>query len=120
MHLEWAKGEAEPPFFSRRFRDYSAWIEDLEEFLSRNYHCERRQDEIVFTSRKIPRTEGSIRSIHNRPGKPGWILVFTMYTETPRGFLSGDRVVIWFDDARAEIHGLVDLIVPEEIVKLLM
>lgn len=93
-------------------------IEDLEEFLSRNYHCKTGQDEIVFTSRKIPLTAGSVRSVHNQ-GKPGWTLMFTVHIERPGGFLSRESVLEWFDDARAEIHGLFDLIVPEEIVQIL-
>ena len=91
--------------------------EDLEGLLSKNYHCETVQDEIVFTSTKIPDTEGSVRSTHPQPGKPGWTLVFTMHIKRTSGFPDGDSMMTWFDDARSEIHELFDLIVPEEIVK---
>ncbi len=94
-------------------------IEEIEQLLSRNFNCETRQDEIVFPSTKIPGTVGSVRSIRPKPGNPGWTLVFTMHTDEPAGFLSSESVVEWFDGARAEIHALFDLIVPEEIVQLL-
>ena len=94
-------------------------IEEIEQLLSRNFNCETRQDEIVFPSMKSPGTAGSVRSIHPIPEKQGWTLVFTMHTDGPMGFFSGDSVMAWFDNARAEIHGLFDLIVPEEIVQIL-
>ena len=94
-------------------------MNNIERLLSRNYHCETRQDEIVFTSTKIPDTKGSVRSTHPQPGKPGWTLVFTMHIERTSGFPDGDSMMTWFDDARAEIHGLFDLIVPGEIMQLL-
>jgi hypothetical protein len=37
----------------------------------------------------------------------------------PVSFVSGDSALNWFDDARAEIHRLFDLIAPEEIVQAL-
>jgi hypothetical protein len=93
--------------------------EDIEHLLSGRFNCsiDKKQDEIVLISTKIPDTAGSVRSIHHRPGKPGWTLIFTMSTEGPARFVSSDSVLNWFDDARAEIHGLFDLIVPEEIVR---
>jgi hypothetical protein len=93
--------------------------EDIEHLLSGRFDCsiDKTQTEIVLISTRIPDTEGSVCSVHPRPGTPGWTLIFTMTTEGPAGFVSGDRVVTWFDDARAEIHQLFDLIVPEEIVK---
>ena len=93
--------------------------EDLESLLSWNYTPEIIQEEIVFPSTKIPGSVGSVRSIRPKPGNPGWTLVFTMHTEEPAGFLSSESVVEWFDGARDEIHGLFDLIVPEEIVQIL-
>lgn len=95
--------------------------EAIGRLLSGRYPCyfDNNQDEIVLISTMIPDTAGSVCSIHNRPGKPGWTLVFTMRTERPAGFVSGDSILTWFDDARAVIHGLFDLIVPEEIVQAL-
>ena len=84
-----------------------------------NYSVDTLHNEIVLTSTSIPGTAGSVCSLQNRPGKPGWTLVFTLHTEGPARFVSGDSVLKWFDDARAEIHGLFDLIVPEEIVQTL-
>jgi uncharacterized protein (TIGR04255 family) len=94
-------------------------IEDIELLLSERYNCsiDTPQNEIVLIGTKIPDTAGSVCSIQNRPGKPGWTLIFTMRTERPAGFVSGDSVVNWFDDARAGIHDLFDLIVPDEIVQ---
>lgn len=92
---------------------------EIEQLFSGNYTCETAQDEIVFTSTTIHGTVGSVRSIHPKPGKPGWTLAFTMQTDRSDGFLASDDVIEWFDGARAEIHGLFDLIVPEEIVELL-
>ncbi len=93
--------------------------EDLESLLSWNYTREIIQEEIVFTSMKSPATAGSVRSIHPIPEKQGWTLVFTIHTKGPMGFFSGDSVMEWFDGARYEIHGVFDLIVPEEIVQIL-
>ena len=95
--------------------------EDIEHLFSGRFNCyfDNKQNEIVLISTKIPDTTGSVCSIHNRPGKPGWTLIFTMKTEGPARFVSGDSVLTWFDDARAGIHGLFDLIVPEEIVQAL-
>jgi len=95
--------------------------EALEHLLSGKFNCyvNTTQNEIVLISTTIPDTAGSVCSMHNRPGKPGWTLIFTMNTQGPVRFVSGDSVLKWFDDARAEIHGLFDLIVPEEIVQLL-
>ncbi len=92
---------------------------EIEHLVSRSFNCETTQDKILFTSMKIPGSEGSVRSIRPIPEKQGWTLVFTMHTEEPAGFLSSESIVEWFDGARAEIHGLFDLIVPEEIVQLL-
>jgi len=95
--------------------------EAIEQLLSGKYNCsiDTLRNEIVLISTSIPDTAGSVCSLQNRPGKSGWTLVFTMTTEGPARFVSGDSVVKWFDDARAEIHGLFDLIVPEEIVQVL-
>ena len=95
--------------------------DDIEHLLSGRFNCyfDNTQNEIVLISTKIPNTTGSVCSIHNRPGKPGWTLIFTMKTEGPARFVSGDSVLNWFDDARAGIHGLFDLTVPEEIVQAL-
>ncbi len=95
--------------------------EDIEQLLSGKYTCsmDTLRNEIVLTGTGIPGTAGSVCSLQNRPGKPGWTLVFTLHTAGPARFVSGDSVVKWFDDARAEIHGLFDLIVPEEIVQVL-
>lgn len=93
----------------------------IEHLLSGKFTCsiDTTQNEIVLISTNIPDTAGSVCSIHNRPGKPRWTLIFTLNTEGPARFVSGDSVLKWFDDARAEIHGLFDLIVPEEIVQVL-
>jgi uncharacterized protein (TIGR04255 family) len=93
--------------------------EEIAHLLSGRFECslDPLQNDIVLIGTKIPNTAGSVRSIYHRPGTPGWTLVFTMSTEGPAGFVSGDRVVNWFDDARAGIHDLFDLIVPEEIVQ---
>jgi uncharacterized protein (TIGR04255 family) len=95
--------------------------EALEQLLSVKFNCsiDTTQNEIVLISTSVPDTTGAVCSIHNRPGKPGWTLIFTMNTEGPARFVSGDSVVKWFDDARAQIHGLFDLIVPAEIVQVL-
>lgn len=95
--------------------------EDLEHLLSGQCTCsvDTARDEIVLFSMNIAGTAGSVRSIHDRLGTPGWTLIFTLHTERPTGFDSGDHVLRWFDDARAGIHGLFDLIVPEEIVQVL-
>ena len=95
--------------------------EDIELLLSRRFSCsfDRIQNTIMLTSTNIPDTTGSVCSLQNRPGKPGWTLIFTMKTEGPVRFVSGDAVLDWFDHARAGIHGLFDLIVPEDIVQAL-
>jgi uncharacterized protein (TIGR04255 family) len=95
--------------------------EDIAHLLSGSYHCsfDTPQNEIVLISTKIPDTAGSVCSIHPRSGKPGWTLIFSMKTEGSARFVSGDSVLNWFDDARAGIHELFDLIVPEEIVQAL-
>ena len=92
---------------------------EIEHVLSGRFDCifNIEQNEIVLAGTNIPNTSGSVRSIHPRPGKPGWTLIFTMKTERPTGFVSGDDVLNWFDDARAGIHELFDLVVPEEIVQ---
>jgi len=94
-------------------------IEDLEDLISRNYNCETRQHKIVLIRTNIPGTAGSISSLLNRPGRPGWTLVISMYTEGPARVTSCDDLLEWFDDARAEIHGLFDFVVPEEIVQVI-
>jgi uncharacterized protein (TIGR04255 family) len=96
-------------------------IQDIELLLSGRFDCslDPTKNEIVLIGTKIPNTAGSVCSIHHRPGTPGWTLIFTMSTAGPAGFVSGDSVVNWFDDARAGIHDLFDLIVPEEIVQAL-
>jgi uncharacterized protein (TIGR04255 family) len=93
--------------------------EEIEKLLSGKFdaYFDHKQNEIMLITTGIPDTAGSVRSIHTRPGKTGWSLIFTMKTEGPVSFVSGDSVLNWFDDARAEIHGLFDLIVPEEIVQ---
>jgi uncharacterized protein (TIGR04255 family) len=95
--------------------------EALGQLLSGKFNCsfDTAQNEILLISTTIPDTAGSVCSLQNRPGKPGWTLIFTIHTEGPARFVSGESVVKWFDDARAEIHGLFDLIVPEEIVQAL-
>lgn len=95
--------------------------EAIAQLLSRKFDCsvDALQNEIVLTSTSIPGTAGSVCSFQDSPGKPGWTLVFTLHTAEPARFVSDDSVVQWFDDARAEIHGLFDLIVPEEIVQAL-
>lgn len=89
--------------------------------LSGTFTCsvDTARDEIMLVSTNIPGTAGSVRSIPPGPGIPGWTLIFTLTTEGPARFDSWDSVLTWFDDARAEIHGLFDLIVPEEIVRVL-
>jgi hypothetical protein len=95
--------------------------EDVEHLLSRSSPCsfDHKKNKIVLTSAKIPNTAGSVCSLQNRPGKPGWTLIFTMKTVRSTRFVSGDAVLDWFDNARAGIHELFDLIVPEEIVQTL-
>lgn len=75
------------------------------------------RSEIVITGTGIPHTTGSVRSIANRPGKPGWTLVFCLHTRGPARFATGESVLQWFDDARGIIHGLFDLVVPGGIVQ---
>ncbi len=70
---------------------------------------------IIRTS--IFNTTGSVRSIFEDPVNPGWSLIFTMETDEPIRFYTREEVLKWFDDARAEIHHLFDLIVPEEIIQ---
>jgi uncharacterized protein (TIGR04255 family) len=95
--------------------------EDIGHLLSGRFdwYFDNEQNEIVLVGTKIPDTTGSVRSLRNRPGKPGWTLIFTMKTEGSARFVSGESVLNWFDEARAAIHGLFDLIVPEEIVQAL-
>jgi hypothetical protein len=94
--------------------------EYIAQLLSGRYDCTTKKNEIVLSSTRIPGTAGSVCSLWNRPGKPGWTLVFTLNTESPARFVSCGSLVQWFDDARAEIHGLFDLIVSEEVVQVLM
>ena len=95
--------------------------EDIEQRLSGIFdgYSNENQHELVLLNTKIPDTLGSVCSLYNRSGKPGWTLIFTVKTEGPVRFVSGDDVVNWFDDARAGIHRLFDLIVPAEIVQTL-
>jgi uncharacterized protein (TIGR04255 family) len=95
--------------------------EAIVHLLSGKFDCciDNEKKEIVNFSTNIPGTQGSVASIHNRPEKPGWTLIFTVKTKGQARFVSGDAVLKWFDDARAEIHGLFDLIVPDEIVQIL-
>ena len=92
---------------------------DIADLISGRFNCSfsNTRNEIVLISTKIPDTTGSVCSIHNRPGKPGWTLIFTLNTEGPTRFGSVCSVLNWFDDARAWIHEIFDLIVPEEIVQ---
>jgi uncharacterized protein (TIGR04255 family) len=94
----------------------TAYLADL---IYERFDCsyDNSQDDTVLISTKIPNLSGSVCSIHNRPGKPGWTLVFTMNTGGPVRFVAGDGVLIWFDSARAIVHDLFDLIVPAEIVQ---
>ncbi|NTV01065.1 MAG: hypothetical protein HGA55_08105, partial [Methanoregulaceae archaeon] len=93
--------------------------EDIERLLSRSFTCSVEQKQILLISTKIPGMTGSVCSLQNKPGKPGWTLIFTLKTEGPARFVSDEDVVNWFDTARAEIHELFDLIVVEEIVQAL-
>jgi hypothetical protein len=95
--------------------------EDIAHLISGRFNCsiDNSQDEIVLFSTKIPDTTGSVCSILHRPGKPGWTLIFTMNTEGPTRCVSVSRILNWFDDARAGIHEIFDLIVPDEIVQAL-
>jgi hypothetical protein len=95
--------------------------EEIAHLLSRSFTClfDKKQNKIVLITTKIPGTAGSVCSLQNRPGKSGWTLIFTMETKGPARFVSGETVLDWFDNARAGIHGLFDLIVPEEIVQAL-
>lgn len=92
---------------------------EIERLLSARFGCHSdvNRDEIILVSTDVPGTTGSVRSIRDRPGKPGWTLVFTMKTARPDGFVSRESVLDWFDDARAGIHELFDIIVPMEIVQ---
>jgi len=83
------------------------------------YSFDSTQNEIILIDTKIPDTIGSVQSIHDSPGKPGWTLIFTVNTERPVRFGSVSSILNWFDDARAGIHEIFDLIVPEEIVQAL-
>jgi uncharacterized protein (TIGR04255 family) len=93
--------------------------ETIEHLLSGRFNCsfDNTQNGIVLISTKFPDTAGSVSSIRHRPGKPGSTLIFTMNTQEPARFVSSDGVLNWFDDARAAIHEIFDLIVPEEIVQ---
>lgn len=96
-------------------------IDTIERLLSGTFTCsvDTGRDEILLVSTNIPGTAGSVRSMLRTSGTRGWILIFTLITDSPVRFNSCDSVLTWFDDARAEIHGLFDLIVPEEIVRIL-
>jgi hypothetical protein len=95
--------------------------EEIAHLISGRFSCSfgNTRNEIVIISTKILHTGGSVCSIHNRPGKPGWTVIFTMNTQGQVRFVSGYSVLNWFDDARAGIHEIFDLIVPEEIVEAL-
>lgn len=94
---------------------------EIGQALSGRYDCyfDNEQKIFVLTSTEILYTAGSVCSIYNRPGKSGWILVFTMKTDQPTRFVSDESVLNWFDDARTGIHELFDLIVPEKVVQIL-
>ena len=94
-------------------------IGTISDLIAGKFRCSinAAQNEIVFTGTGIPNTAGSVRSIANRPGKPGWTLVFCLHTRGPARFATTDGVLQWFDDARAVIHGLFDLVVPGDIVQ---
>ncbi len=94
---------------------------EIVNLLSGKFECSigSSPNEIVLVRTNIPDTTGSIWSIHHRPGKPGWTLIFTMNTGRSVRFASADSVLAWFAEARAGIHELFDLIVPEEIVRAL-
>ena len=77
----------------------------------------RERGDILVTRTSIPDTTGSVCSIRGDIQNPGWILIFTMQTEALTREPSREQVLNWFDDARAEIHVLFDLIVPEDIVQ---
>lgn len=96
-------------------------IEAISDLLSGKCRCsvDSAQNKIAFTSPDIPNIAGSVFSLVNRPGKSGWTLVFSLHTHGPAAFATGDSVLNWFDDARGLIHGLFDIIVPEEIVQVL-
>lgn len=94
-------------------------MKDIEQLLSGKYNCHTVQDEVMLFRTHIPGTAGSIRSHLNRPGKPVWTLVFSIQTEGPARFASCEDLLDWFDDARAGIHALFDIIVPEEIIQAL-
>ncbi len=96
-----------------------AGTEAIAHLLSGRFNCsfDNIQNEIMLTSTKFPDTAGSVSSIRNRPGKPGWTLIFTMNTQGPPVFDSSDDILNWFDNARSAIHEIFDLIVPEEIVE---
>jgi len=95
--------------------------EEIVHLISGRFHCsfENARNEILLIETTIPHTIGSVHSIHGSPGKPGWTLIFTMNTERPARFDTVSSVLNWFDDARAGIHEIFDLIVPEEIVQAL-
>jgi len=94
-------------------------IEDIEDLISRHYDYETSGHKIVLIPTNIPGTAGSVISLLNRPGRPGWTLIFSMYTAEPARFTSCDDLLDWFDNARAGIHTLFDIIVPEEFVQAL-
>jgi len=94
-------------------------MKEIEQLLSVKFNCHTIRDEVVLSGTHIPGTAGSVRSLLNRAGKPGWTLVFSIQTEGAARFASCDDLLDWFDDARAGIHGLFDLVVPEEIIQAL-
>lgn len=81
-------------------------------------HIDMTKNEIVLGSTDIPGTAGSVCLREKRHRKPAWTLIFSLHTVGETSFDSCDSVIGWFDDARAEIHDLFDLIVPEEIVQI--
>ncbi|HOT03871.1 MAG TPA: TIGR04255 family protein [Methanolinea sp.] len=92
-------------------------IKEIEQIFSGEFNCYTLQDRVVLSHTPLPGSSGSIRSLHHRPGKPGWTLVLSMQTTGTARFASCDSVMEWFDDARACIHDLFDRIVPEDIVQ---
>lgn len=94
-------------------------IKDIAYLLSGRFDCYAAQNGITLFRTNMPGTGGSVCSALNRPGKPGWTLAFTLHTSERVRFDSVDSAIRWFDDARAVIHELFDLIVPDEIVQIL-
>lgn len=67
----------------------------IKRLLSEKFNCyvDNKKDEIVTFSMAIPGTTGTVASIHNRPGKPGWTLIFSMETDGAARFVSADAIL---------------------------